>query len=327
MNPFIDFNNISRKEVEQITSLMRSESGERPERLQLQPIMDDFMKFVATALRAIQVRLKEKHPDELLPNMSVDYDPKVERERFLKDTWCMQADHWALIETMQTYYLTMMTIIEKIQIPDDRHLMLASIGSGPGLYETYLAKSFGTRGIGGVVTCVDFAEEMTAMQRFIMSLQQPRLCNVEPVTGDMANIPLPDKSQDAILCNNSLQWCTNWRKAISEMARVLDPDRKPWAYLIVHLHKQAMHVRTFTGECPIDMQPILVPQIMDELEKNRFTISSSRQLHGGKGSGQAGGGLDRVFLKAEYTPHGLRHNWRSAQKQMSNPQFLRMNKK
>lgn len=329
MNPFVDFNNIRKKDAEEIASLLRQGAGDTPERHMIQPVMENFMKWLQTTLHSIQERLigKRGEDGDLFPHVGIDYDPKQEPDRFLRDIWCAQSDNWALIETIQAYYLTMMTIIEKIQLPDDKHLMLASLGSGPGLYETFLAKTFGSTGVGGVISCIDFAAEMTELHKFVLSLEKPRLCNIEPKTGDMSDIPLPSKSQDAVLCNNSLQWCTKWQKAISEMARILDPDRKPWAYIIVHLHKQPMHVRTHEGECPVDMQPVFVPEIMDELEKNMFSIISSRQLHGGKDTGQAGGGFDRVLLKAEYTPWGLRHNWRKAQRTMSNPMLLRMNKK
>lgn len=327
MKPFIDFDNLKKKDVEVISAAMREHGGQSPRQQALEPTLKEFMEFVCNTLRAVQERLQEKGDTEGLFDVVGSYEPKAERERFLKDIWNVQSNFWALIETLPTYYLTMMTILEKFELPEDKHLRLVSLGSGPGVYETFLGKLFGTKGIGGTITCVDFAPEMTAMQRFIMSLETPPLRNIEPITGDMANVPLPNRSVDALLVNNSLQWCTNWQKAIAEMARLLDPERKPWAYLIVHLHKQAMHVRTSTGERPVDMQPVLVPQIMDELEKHRFTIVSSRQLRSGHGGGQAGGTMDRVFLKTEFTPHGLRHRWREAQRTVTGGQLLRVNKK
>lgn len=326
MEPFIDFNNIKQSDINELRRASEASAGKSAGSLQWQSALDEFMKFVIDNLQAIHARLKERRPDCDLMEIAVDYDPKDDPEQFLKDGWRAQADHWALIETLQTYYLTMLTLFEKLVIPEDRHLMITSLGSGPGLYETFLAKWMNRHGIGGQITCVDFAAEMTEVQKFVISRVSPPLRNIDVITADMSRIPLPSRSQDAIFCNNSLQWCMNWRKAIKQMARVLNPERPAWAYIVVHLHKQAMMLKTATGESPIDMPTILVPDIMDELEKNRFSIMNSRQIQGALGTGQAGSTVERAFMKVEFTPQGLRHRWRNAIRTVSNPRYLNVNK-
>jgi SAM-dependent methyltransferase len=167
---------------------------------------------------------------------------------------------------------------------------------------------------------------MTATQQYVISLEQPPLLNVKPVTADMTRIPLPDHSQDAVLCNNSLQWCLQWPKAIEEMARILDPSRKPWAYLVVHTHERPMHIGTDTGECPIKMPRVLVPGILDELERHGFSIMTTRQIHGGAKTGQGQAGFERLFIKAEFTPGGLRHSWRNATTSLDTVRAMRLKK-
>ncbi len=319
MNPFVDFDKVNAKELAELAKAMHAQDQSRLAWDMLEPLAKEFMEFAGAAVEAIRRRFVEKDME-----LKIAYDPKEDVERFLRDAWDVQSNIWALIETPQTYYLTMMTLLEKLIPPPDNHIRLVSLGSGSGLYETFLGRYFDRKGIGGMITCFDFSSGMTATHDFVLSLQPSRPYNVAPKTADMANIPLPDKSADAVLCNNSLQWCLNWRKAIAEMARILDPERGPVLYLFVHLHRQPMHIFTSEGERPVDLEPILVSQIMDELERNKFTIVQSRQLRSSRGRGQCGATLDRVFLKAEFTPEGLKHSWKAAKRTITGGQFLRV---
>lgn len=312
MKPHLDFSSLKPSEFKKVFSQLRKPNPEAQFlRAGLEPVLKEFMAFVIKVREAVAKRLESTGGLKLGQSVNVDYDPTVEQARFLKETWDAQSNIWALIETMPTYYITMLTLLEKIQIPVDKHLRLVSIGTGPGLYETFLGKLFGQRGIGGVTTCVDFSTGMTNMHKYILSLQQPPIRNVEPITANMAQLPLPDASADVVLCNNSLQWCPEWRKAIAEMARVLDPSRNPFLYLVIHTHEQPMRMgRMDGGEVPVKLGSVTAAQIFDELEENKFTINTSRQLQGGIGSGQLNGTVFRLFVGAQLTPGGIEHRWR-----------------
>ncbi len=326
MKPHIDFESLKPGELQKLLSQIQKPSEETLFlRAGLEPVLKEFMAFVAKSREAVRQRLESIGGLKLERHMSFDYDPKAENMRFLKETWDAQSDIWALIETMPTYYITMLTLLEKIQIPRDKHLRLVSIGTGPGLYETFLGKLFGQKGIGGVTTCVDFSKGMTDMHKFILSLQQQPIRNVEPITANMAQLPLPDKSADVVLCNNSLQWCPDWRKAIAEMARILDPSRNPFAFFVVHTHGNAMKMGTTTGEePPVKLETITTSQIFDELERNMFTINTSRQLRGSQGTGQLNGTVHRQFITTQLTPEGLKHRWRKTKPTVGEAHMIRV---
>jgi SAM-dependent methyltransferase len=325
MKPHIDFELLKPNELRKLLSQAQQPSAETLFlRAGLEPVLEEFMTFVTKSREAVRQRLESIGGLKLERHMSFDYDPAVEKTRFLKETWDAQSDIWAIIETMPTYYLTMLTFLEKIQIPADKHLRMVSIGTGPGLYETFLGKLFGQKGIGGVITCVDFSTGMTDMHKFILSSQQSPIRNVEPITANMAQLPLPDKSADVVLCNNSLQWCMDWRKAIKEMARILDPSRNPMAYFVIHTHGCAMKMGTLSGEePPVKLEAITTSQIFDELERNMFTINTSRQLRGGEGSGQLNGSVHRQFVTTRFTPEGIKHQWRKIKPTVGEANFIR----
>ncbi len=314
MKTFIDFKNMSDGDIQMIQAQLRAQAGQTTSAERLQPTMEEFRVFMLERLTAIQEKLAKSPTPETIGQYACDYDPATNPERFLSESWSVQAPYWALVETPQTYTITMLNLLRFLEFPEDKHLSLVSLGSGPGLYETFLARLLGKTGIGGMTTCIDFASAMTEMHRFILSLEQPPLRNIETATSDMSSIPLPDHRTDVIICNNSLQWCRQWKKAVAEMARILDPDRTAMVYLIIHLHECPMGLFDRAGKCPIEMPRISAERIMDEFEKNKFTIYGSTQMRGGHGSGQMGGEVNRAMLRAKYTPQGLECRWRKAKR-------------
>lgn len=326
MKGFFNLKKPSPEDAQKLAKALR-ESGPHTESMfQLAPIMDEFGRFLSRALTAVQIRAKGLDKETPLFNGQFGYDPRENEDRFLKDTWGMWADFWPLIETVPTYQITMLTILQKLRISERGTLRLASIGSGPGIYETFLARITQGMGIPSKFTCVDLAPEMAVMQNFIANIDPPPLRNLDLVTADMASLPLPNGSMDAVLCNNSLQWSKRWRKAIREMARILDPKGGRALYLVVHTHGQEMHTRTADGEKVIDMKPILIEEIFDELEANSFVISSSRQIHCADGMGQAGAGVDRAFICAHHEPNKKSSSWRKSKITVAGASAFNVNK-
>ncbi|MCX6716007.1 MAG: class I SAM-dependent methyltransferase [Candidatus Taylorbacteria bacterium] len=327
MNGFFDFQKLSDGQSKQILKVLkRSNESRASVHEALEPLLDDFHKFLFEVLNAVRVRCQKNGSIESMFDLKIPYDPKVEPERFIRDGWNAWANLWPLIETASTYQLTMLTILEKFHVPKSGRMRLVSLGSGPGIYETFFARLLQNAMIDSKVTCVDLVPQMGKVQEFIVNLNPPQLRNIDIITSDMSSVPLPNGCADAVLCNNALQWNRQWRKAICEMRRLLDPDSDRLLYLFVHTHKQAMHVKTSTGENVVEMEPILVPEIMDELENNSFTIRNTRQIRGGDGAGQLGGQLDRAFILAELTHWGPEYSWRKAKVNIAAASLMKLGK-
>lgn len=236
---------------------------------------------------------------------------------FQEYLWNLRAEDWAAVESPLTYAITVETLLEHFQFDRRRkRQVFLSLGSGPGLYETFLAGLFAQALPERRVRflCVDVAAEMTRMHRKILGmLRTPEgqpIRNVEPITDDMTHLWLDAGTVDQILCNNSLQWVEDWPTAIREMARVIRPEGLRRLYLFVHLHP--MVARTSDGRTLHRSGDFTIPELLDELERCRFRPLHLRQIAGAKGSGQAGGGIQRVFVLAEHITAGAFPSWREA---------------
>jgi ubiquinone/menaquinone biosynthesis C-methylase UbiE len=291
-------------------SLQKHFAARQVIRENLAPIMDAFSRHLQSTMGAVHERSQKAGFDPSQPAVQVDYDPQSDPERFKRDGWDVWSTFWPLIETPAAYHLTMMTILEKLRIPPTGNFRLVSVGSGPGVYEVFLARILDSICTQSSVTCLDFAPKMAEMVDFIANINPPSLRNIHAVTGDMAEMPLPDACADAVLCNNSLQWSPRWSQALGHMARILDPRGTRLLYLVIHTHKAPMQMLDANGKQVLNIQVITPEEVMDELERHSFTVCSSRQIRGGRDTGQLGGSMERAFVVAQFNRGGPKYSWR-----------------
>ena len=87
------------------------------------------------------------------------------------------------------------------------------VGTGTGIFVPFLLKKIGDK---GQLTAIDIAEEMLKLSK------AKGFCrNVEHLHADIANLPLIERTFDAIVCYSSFPHFQSKPQALSEMSRVL----------------------------------------------------------------------------------------------------------
>jgi SAM-dependent methyltransferase len=316
-----DFGNFSpedmqrvQKEVERLGELKRDKTDSG----QLQALLDDFFKFLTTIL---------KHSGLLTPasvtkahsGISVETAHDTPVMEIIRQAWNQRAEHWAVVESPFNYIMTMRTLLEYITLTQQkqRREYFLSLGTGPGLYEMYLSHLFQHLPNGRRVRliCADIAHRMSQKQKEIQNslalVKDLRVTGVNaalPLTADMSQLAIRSESIDQIICNNSLQWAADWKQVVREMARVIKPDGLGLVYLFVHLHP--MNVFDDQGKKLWTFGQFQIEELLDELEANRFDVVWMRQMAGQPGTGQAGGSINRMFVRAKFAPRGIEGSWR-----------------
>ncbi len=236
----------------------------------------------------------------------------------MKYAWTERAKDWVGVESPVIYRVTIETLLEFFRVRGAPEKIL-SLGSGPGLYEIFLASV--TRdlpdGRHSRFICSDYAEgmvkkcqELLGVLTFKDDLGFSLLNNVTAQVEDMTALSFADGTIGQIICNNSLQWTSDWKKAVAEMRRVLDPNGIGFLYLFINNHP--MRVRDQSGDVVLTSGDFTVENLLDELEDHGFQIHRTRQMMGRKGMGQFGGELNRTFILAN-SKEGVTRPWRTTQ--------------
>ncbi len=278
---------------------------------------NDFLVFLQFVFKSMGLINEVGLIQRPIQPVAVEYDENTSASEVMSQAWNKRAHDWAIIESPHNYAITMQTLLEFFRVSGKDEKVL-SLGSGPGLYETYLGQFFLQNKISDKIKiiCVDAAKEMTRRHREILDKVRidygasiRKIENVEVVTGDMSNLDFPSGSIDQIICNNSLQWVPDWKKVIAEMHRVMNPKGLGWLYLFVHTHP--MGVRDKEGKLAFEFGNFQIPDLLDVLEENCFSAYHTRQIRGSRGVGQMGGETSRVFLQLVHKPAGNFQSWRT----------------
>jgi SAM-dependent methyltransferase len=297
-----------------------------------QMIADEFLVFVIEVFNL----LGHMGTDQMVKaHMPVMISPKEgdTPAQILRQLWDKRSGLWGLVESPFNYLITMQTLIENLELTEQnqRREMFLSIGTGPGLYEVFLANTVRKIQNGKRVRfiCTDFAYGMLKQLQELLvksgELQSLRgsisymlpsfghtcLTTVLPAVSDMNCLSIRSKTIDQIICNNSLQWSENWKRAIAEMARVIKPNGIGNLYLFVHLHP--MSLIGPNGERFLKLGNFSSDELFDELEANGFEVKKIRQIAGKKGTGQYGMEINRLFVKARFNRNGIKKPWREKQ--------------
>ena len=323
-NPTFDFGQMSEEDIKRVIGEIKEKGYKhlefKDEVLQSAPqIGAAFLRFVRDTLTHMGL-INKVGIASTSYGVALGVDPAtMSPKEVLRAMWNARAHDWAVIESPLAYAVTFQTIMEHLKVkgPGKKETFL-SLGSGPGLYETYMAALLRMSGVKDVkIICLDAAKEMTQRHKQILAdaylqvqgtMTVTKIKNVEPVTGDMMSLNFKSGSIDQIMCNNALQWSLDWKKAISEMARVMNPKGLGWLYLVVHTHP--MTVWTGEGVPFMQLGKFTVPELFDFLEEKNFLLHHMRQIKGRMGTGQMGKDINRVFVLAQYVANGGFKSWR-----------------
>jgi SAM-dependent methyltransferase len=270
----------------------------------------DFTALVYLTLDKLGMIQTFKQGIAPFPKKPDDYQ---DREMFLRDGWNHNAQFWPVIERPFNYLFTMASLMAFMPLRD-RATTILSLGSGPGIYETYIAHvAQNMLELPVRFLCVDYAEEMISMHRRILEafveITGKPLTNIVAETGDITGLSgIPDQSVDQVLCNNTLQWASDWKKVLDEIVRVLKPEGSREICLFVH--RKPMVVCNQKLEPIFELGALKVPELLDELEVREIRIDTFVQGIGPEGSGQMGAAVDRLFILACYEPGLQKKSWR-----------------
>jgi protein-L-isoaspartate O-methyltransferase len=250
---------------------------------EFQPL-DSFMRFVYMIVMngPFQELEKVQSTDGTIELLS-------DSENILSDGWEIIAPFWPAIETPANYFLTMAALLHYLKQEKVQSGQWLSIGSGPGIYETYLAKYFPTTHI----TSLDSASGMTSFHK---KLQDKYSHNQTILLQDMGKFKSERGLYDLIICNNSLQWAE--KKSVERLAPKLYESLKKKAhlFLIVHPHKMQMHAReTDMNIVKNETKDLDGGEVLAIFEKAGFTKMAMR-LMSSSGAGQLGGDTSRQFF-------------------------------
>lgn len=276
-----------------------------------------FLGFLIEVLRALGL-LDSLYRPRYRFGISVEAPENAPLPHVLQAGWNERAEDWAVVETPANYAITMQTLIEFLRVnPQKRKETFLSLGSGPGLYETFLGSCLQAvpESSHVKILCVDYAERMTQLHKKVLrnvrTAEGEKLTNVVPITDNMMHLSSIDAGViDQIICNNALQWAVDWRAAIAEMQRVISSKGSGWLYLFIHRHPMVV-CEMGQVEPVIRLPEVPFEELLDVLEAHRFLVRHARQLVGARGLGQACQGINRVFILARYQPEGEIQSWRT----------------
>ncbi len=279
-----------------------------------------FVAYLAYLLKAFGLI----RPDGSVHVPEVVHEMWLEENETIEDAhlrlWNDRAKDWLIIESLPTYYVTMATFLEFFEVHKTRNPeRILGVGSGPGVYETFIGAALQDffKGHKFEITCTDFSRGMTGRNRQVIKRSRDffhrRIKNVKAQTEDMMRLSGIERgSMDQIFCNNALQWASDWKRALDQFRRVINPNGLGILYLFVHKHPMSIR-RADDGEPVRQTGAFEIEELLDELEARSFQVLRGRHIGGRRGTGQMGTEVNRMFIKAAYRKNGIEHSWRDAQ--------------
>jgi hypothetical protein len=144
----------------------------------------------------------------------------VPLEDQISAAWDGLGKSYLLDESLDAYATTMLALLEHCRVPAVSEKWL-SLGSGPGIYELFLAKRFPKVS----VTSVELSPEQVNIQRELLEQVASKSPAVRKrlnvVQGSMTNLGDVGGDYNQILCINSLPWSSNWRAVIAGVEKAL----------------------------------------------------------------------------------------------------------
>jgi SAM-dependent methyltransferase len=269
--------------------------------------------------------LKSERQNLTNEQRQLDIDSELPAGEFSKIFWNHRARVGAIFSDFLTEITTFQSLMEKLRSDErKREEVILSLGSGFSLLETYFANFFQIAGFNQMkMVCLDSAEEVTLAAKVISrcvrivheTAGMPNLANLAHISGEMEDLPFPDKSVDQIICLDALQWSGDWRKAVDEMARVIDPEGLGNLYLSVRI--RPISILTPDNQVFRRVGDFSVPELLDYLERRRFKIRGGRQILKMGQRQTLVEQNDRFFIHAGFKKAGVKASWRTECKSLA----------
>ncbi len=230
------------------------------------------------------------------PDTPFRFDKEELEEADLIREWNIRAEHWQL--SVLGSALNLQAFFAHFNANFHPGEYLLSVGSGTGVYETFLGNVFKHPKWRNIqVIGVDNAVRMTA--RHAELINKCELDNVTALTAAADQLPFYDSQFDHIICIDAIQWMPNWRAVIREIARVMKPVGHRRAYFTVHEKLRGCHLRRKA----VAINDATLLKLEEELLLNSFRIEEVFPVDGGSGLGQSQVGTMAV---AKFKPNQKR---------------------
>ncbi len=208
--------------------------------------------------------------------------------------WSRSADVWAQRENIYALALSMGMFLQGfIPTLGRKTERIVSVGSGPGLYDAFLAHHLPKIGISVQLFSVDYAETMSQKHGEILKFMRDWRDDVSRsnfrIVGDMQALPLPDGAVDHVFCNTCIDLVDDWKKAIAESRRVLDPKGGRTLYIFVH--GTSLPDLYQKGIQPDDPETITYQRLRRHLSTTGFMVLDSQLIRGPQG-------MSRMYIRA-----------------------------
>lgn len=277
-----------------------------------------FEVFLDTVVNAFQ----SADTEALRKLRAVPINPDSPIDELSQKYWNHYGQNFLIGRNYMSQVIAFQTILEGMRILDrENDEVILSLGSGFGIKEIYLANLFHLLGFFGQrVICLDSASAMVNSSRLIANnvrlmpsnddriLMVKPLRNISHINASMDSIPLPDKSVGQIFCHDALQWVPDWRKAVDEMARVINPDGLRTLNLSVRI--RPLTFASLDGTVIRRLGDFSVPELLDYLERRSFRVVYCRQISIGGSRQTLLETNDQYFVRAVWTKGGVSKSWR-----------------
>lgn len=269
-------------------------------------------------LEAVIDAFQDPDEESLRKSLGVKIDTTAPPSQFSQHFWNHYAEKYLIGANLTRRIMSFQTLLENFYRNDkgEKETFL-SLGSGFGLSEIYLANLFQALDYAGLrFICLDNAVKMVEASRKIsktvrvcdLSAEIKPLTNLEYLHANMESIPLASRSVDQIFCFDVLQWVEDWRKAVDEMARVINPTGLATIHLSTRIRPLTMG--TEDGKVVRRIGDFTVPELFDYLERRSFRVVNTRQVMMGPSRENSQQANDNIFVRAIWTKGGVQKSWR-----------------
>lgn len=144
------------------------------------------------------------------------YDKPDKKEGIIREVYNKRlAKLWDKVVATETFPSEIRLLSKYAKIRSNFNI--ASIASGLGIYELFLAKEFAPK---GKVYCLDISSEMSKRGRYFARKLNQR--NIKFIVASAIKIPLKSNSQDLVLARRTgLSNDKKWIKVLSEANRII----------------------------------------------------------------------------------------------------------
>ncbi len=279
------------------------------------PVLENFANFLLSVMSYFGLTDSEggTHGSNFIPQDRLSKNPDWYIQ--MRENWNYLSSRWMGFEAPANYILTMAALSEMFQPDPKKPELVVSLGSGPGLYELFLAWLAKVQDCRTTLVCVDYAEGFCKIAAEVadvarLSASGGRIENFHTICGDMASTALKSASADHVICNNAIQWAADWKLVVTEMMRILNPYGAGKLYFCCGVGRGGITSNTDKQQRLYMTHCMYPSELLDELEKNGCQIQTFARYYGNEGMGQMGQFALRYVVYAELKHPRRIRQWR-----------------